>query len=97
MTKVYSFFLNIWQEYSPDSSFNVSVNDETVDLISRVADLQQEKWQLEERVRDVAFQVLFFSLFLYPRKATRSARRGERNSDGSSKRELTVIIFCHST
>ncbi|CAB4024731.1 Hypothetical predicted protein, partial [Paramuricea clavata] len=34
---------------SPDSSFNVSVNDETVDLISRVADLQQEKWQLEER------------------------------------------------
>ena len=42
---------DILQEYSPDSSFNVSVNDETVDLISRVADLQQEKWQLEERVR----------------------------------------------
>ncbi|XP_028408032.1 GRIP1-associated protein 1-like [Dendronephthya gigantea] len=39
------------KEPSPDSSFNTSVNDETADLISRVADIQQEKWQLEERVR----------------------------------------------
>ena len=39
------------KEPSPDSSFSVSVNDETMDLIARVADLQQEKWQLEERVR----------------------------------------------
>ena len=28
-----------------------SVSDETQELLSRVADLQQEKWALEEKVR----------------------------------------------
>lgn len=42
---------DISKEPSPDSPFKVaSVSDETLDLISRVADLQQQKWQLEERV-----------------------------------------------
>lgn len=46
------------KEISPDASINISVNDETTDLISRVADLQQEKWQLEERVSN-SYRVFF--------------------------------------
>ena len=57
------FSIIILQDPSPDSSFNVSVSDETVDLISRVADLQQEKWQLEERVR--YNNSIFINIYLF--------------------------------
>ena len=44
------------QPPSPSSSITGILNDETVDLIERLADVQQEKWLLEERVRHLWYR-----------------------------------------
>ena len=49
---VYCLLLIVFhQPPSPTASITTILNDETVDLIERLADVQQEKWLLEERVR----------------------------------------------
>ena len=44
-----------FQPPSPAASTISMLNDDTTDLIERLADVQQEKWLLEEKVSQIVF------------------------------------------
>ena len=69
------------QPPSPTASTVSVLNDDTTDLIERLADVQQEKWQLEEKVGQGDLSYDWQSVTPVPRVSEwRHTRGGEKSS-----------------
>ena len=67
------------QPPSPTASTVSVLNDDTTDLIERLADVQQEKWQLEEKVGQGDLSYDWQSVTPIPRVSERRHTMGGEN------------------
>lgn len=94
----HNFFFIILQTASPaeSSSSLTGLTDETMDLISRIADLQQEKWKLEEKVFHVNSDfVLIYNSSIYFENSNITFEKERSSFSEIRQLQIPIIEFSH--